>query len=845
MQFYKVSAVASAGKTHIAEDVALENAIRADQKSIIAPPTRRCAAQIEASLKQKLADRSKRSINVTRIDRDTTGHVGRTVMDHLKQAAGAERHDKGEILIVTQAGLQQCPHFIGAGQWDLYIDEIPAAHANWSKNLPHTHGLLTDLCQLSQSDGAYARVEAKPGCAAALQRMADNRERDEVYHLYRDIVGKITSPHWAVSALVENWYRTISADVEPYPVNDPMPARYPLWLFAQMLPSIFDQGFHSVTIMGAAFDESVLAKTWSAMGVGFRDQPRICARLARQSRCAGWTNSDREHPNGHRLRISYCTDGAWSKTAGSKQVSPTDERPWRAAIMDTAEREWSGPDYLYLVNLADSELASERMPHGTALPHSPHGLNCFVHIDRVVVPAACLPSPEQARFMANGGISHEELVTAQHRQTVYQAVCRSSIRDLGCDRPVEFIVPDKETAEWLADFWPGCTVGAAGFFGQIWRRNRRHAELTSTARMRQVRAIRAELAQEVGDQAVCDLLDQMSEIRPGSGVTDDLYIKSIRHANYGTDDDLIFAGTAFETRHDSDIARYRQVPVRKCDFIATLAELAQQGEVEKHQQVLISPAYFMDRPDPDRPDKPRRRGRHNVVVVGSIVMIDVDKGALSWREWGKFFPNVEFLLHPSNSATDEYSYHVIFFLDGPCTATQYQHIARRIKRLIERRGYGAKRRPNGKPFHGIDATKLSPENLMYLPSRPKSIDPYFFHHKGDPINVAAWCAVDVVVSMTVTEPEPQPNVSVSSLCSTDTALLEQAKQEYRALADGEGRHQAFYRLGCQLYGLGLAAAEVRQHLAHADYDGHQRRKGEVDQVVNRAGRHAYRPKAVA
>jgi len=110
--------------------------------------------------------------------------------------------------------------------------------------------------------------------------------------------------------------------------------------------------------------------------------------------------------------------------------------------------------------------------------------------------------------------------------------------------------------------------------------------------------------------------------------------------------------------------------------------------------------------------------------------------------------------------------------------------------------------------------------------------------------VAAWCAADVVVSVTI-DREPTAGLPVTNDNSAVVDLIEQVKQEYRAVADGEGRHQAFYRLGCQLYRLGLAAAEVRQHLDHADYDGHQQRKGEIDQVVRRAARHAYRPKAVA
>ena len=48
--------------------------------------------------------------------------------------------------------------------------------------------------------------------------------------------------------------------------------------------------------------------------------------------------------------------------------------------------------------------------------------------------------------------------TAIHRQALYQAACRISLRNPDDAAPKEVIVPDRATALWLAEKFPGCAV---------------------------------------------------------------------------------------------------------------------------------------------------------------------------------------------------------------------------------------------------------------------------------------------------------------------------------------------------------------------------------------------------
>ena len=822
---YTLSAVAGAGKTRVAATYSLDYALRNDRKTIIAGPTVAWARQVEADLKAVLSAKSRRSIEVTRLDSSNTDNVGRAILQHFQDAAALNRRDKGEILVVTQAGYMQCPHFHGAQRWELIVDEIPSSSVNWRMNLPENHRIITDICELEDSDGAYARVRIKKDCKAQLERMEKNVRRDEFWNALRPILSALTSPHWAVEAHVESWHRTISGDVEPYPVREAELARYPLWLFAQMLPSMVDRNFNCVTIMGAAFDETVLAKIWSAHGVTFKPHPRMTPRLNEQDdRLPEWRDRTQHHPNGRRLRISYIVDGDWSRNKANKPISKEDATTWRERLMRQAEIEFGGQPYLYLVNKSDEGMARECMPSGRELPHSPHGLNDFQHIDRVVIPAACLPSPEHVRFAANQSVSQEELITSMHRLTVYQAVCRSSIRDLTCDRPVEFLVPDETTAKWLANWWPGCTVGQAGWFGHQWHGNRKHADLSSAHRMAERRRVKAELAEQIQADAVRSVLAKM-----GAETSDETlsYKEGLSHES-SPNSDQIWAGTAFESRLDADIDRYRQGPIHKSDFIAALAELASQPVPDKERQVLLSPALFVDRPDPARPEKPRRRGRHNVACVANLVMIDVDGGRLAYTAWPTLFPDLEFVIHPTHSALDEFQYHVILFLDRPVTARQYEHIARRIKWLIEQAGYAAKPGAN-KPHHGIDASKLAAENMMYLPSRPQKMEPYFVHHHGKPINVQRWCSAGIKVADL---PPPPPEPEVKPGIRKKATEIDRHIADYAAIPAGAGqRNGAFGRLAFRLRKLGLDDYDLSRHLRQADTDGHQAREGQIEQLV--------------
>ena len=70
--------------------------------------------------------------------------------------------------------------------------------------------------------------------------------------------------------------------------------------------------------------------------------------------------------------------------------------------------------------------------------------------------------------MKSRGLTADQIRTGIHASGVYQAVLRSSIRSQS-DEPKNVIVPDFETAGYLAHMFPGCKlepidIGVSGAF---------------------------------------------------------------------------------------------------------------------------------------------------------------------------------------------------------------------------------------------------------------------------------------------------------------------------------------------------------------------------------------------
>ena len=207
----------------------------------------------------------------------------------------------GEVLFITHSALMLLPYFHRRQDWHLIMDEIPQADWCAEFNVPDTHRLITDCFTVDPdaanlADNRYVR--AVPKDRKALEKMARNKDRDQVWDIFQQFANVLISPHWSAYVLDDQYTNLINGAGE----------RRKLLAFAHLRPSLLD-GFASATIMGACFKQSVLYQLWSAMGVKFRPHKAITKRLRYTT-----------HGNGNLLTIRYATEEDWSKNFRDKMM---------------------------------------------------------------------------------------------------------------------------------------------------------------------------------------------------------------------------------------------------------------------------------------------------------------------------------------------------------------------------------------------------------------------------------------------------------------------------------------------------------------------------------------------
>ena len=95
----------------------------------------------------------------------------------------------------------------------MIMDEIPQADWCAEFNVPHTHRLITD-CFTVDADAANLAdnryVRAVPKDRTALEEMARNEDRDQVWDIFQQFANVLISPHWAAYVLDDQYTNLIN-----------------------------------------------------------------------------------------------------------------------------------------------------------------------------------------------------------------------------------------------------------------------------------------------------------------------------------------------------------------------------------------------------------------------------------------------------------------------------------------------------------------------------------------------------------------------------------------------------------------------------------------------------------
>jgi hypothetical protein len=773
---------------------------------------------------------------------ETSTRVIADIIEHLKHTAM-----DGEILFITHAALMLLPYFHRRQDWHVIMDEIPQADWCAEFNVPDTHALITDCFGVdveaeSLADNRYVR--AVPKDRFRLERMARNKHRDQVWDIFQQFANVLVSPHWSAYVLDDQYTSLIGGVGE----------RRKLLAFAHLKPSLLD-GFASATIMGACFRQSVLYQLWSGAGVQFRPHKAITKGL----RFA-------KHSNGHLLAILYAAEQDWSKNFRDKPLTDGAVTVQDRVVQRVAET-FADVDFAWMGNKdTPDDIFKGR---GQRLPNSPFGLNCYQHLHHAVILSALNPPPAHFAFLDALGFDSREVKRAGYWQAVYQAVMRISPRNPYDTNPKTVIVMDRDTAEWLASMFPGCTVRPLGGLdgmplkGKPGRPREHYCDTDRKRASRDKFKTELQMALDLvvgGDRAsrhcspaVAELRQQMSEFGHG---------KDTALSTMGRTDLDAIGGTVYASIYHAEPLDFFPLDDLEA-FVEGLRFFHAESYQSKEANGLVSPAIF----DPSL-SADTSRGLANIRAIQGI-WLDNDGGHLSHEEFARLFSRLRMVIFNSYSSTPEKPRWRVFI---PTTVAMpiaaYKAVGEQIMRTVNRAGYWSKEqlaadsRIKSRKHHGFDMSKLTPSSLFYLPCQAENpAGSFFIDHNSPsrvPLDPYVWAGYaanhhrpspELAVTPTAAEPVQQPmpptNCPRLRLMREMIAAEEAAKvrddrtqrqevaiQKWR-LAPAETGHAAFFQLGVDLSGAGLSMADIdatlRQEAGHARHP--KQRRDQIKSVM--------------
>jgi hypothetical protein len=687
-------------------------------------------------------------------------------------------------------------------------------------------------------------------------KIARNKNGDDLLKVLGPLAHRITSDDWHVYADQAGYERLIRGEKEGCSVGT----------YSLLRPSIF-AGFKQALVASACMTDTMFHRLFTAQGIVLKP---VGGRLTKDLRYL-------KHEHGDRITILYAAEEAWSKRYRDKRIEGED-----ATVLDRVRQAvgslFATEPFIWMGN-TDLGNAPFAQVGASKLPNSPHGLNSFQGYHNVVVLSALNPPPAHFHFMDGQQISGEEMRTAHYRTAVYQAVMRCSIRNPADATPKRVVVMDRDTAEWLADLFPGAAVEPLPGMGVIPRkgragRPRQHANGAVKAQAHRDCEKRKLLAQ-------LDLINATSlvtgrypffgqEVRSGMRefARDDI---SLREGDSVTASPTpsappLTCGTAFGSIYDS-------VPLDHVDyedddaFVAGLMALHERV-VAKQDAGVFSPAHF----DPDKAAG-TGRGLDNVTHLRGI-WLDNDGGDLTHAAFADLFPYLRIVVWNTASSTAALP-RWRAFIPTTCAMSMDVHalIMGQIERALNRAGFWGKRQLDKRPgikdrrHHGFDESKFNAASLFYLPCQAKDPAHSFFHDYGDgdpkrgPLDLHQWVETCILslrpdpepvmapVRVTSTRPEVSVTQVVAQLVDVRQALAEQTTQtqaerragwiaeaverwQGTAVIPGTG-HAEFFRLGAALHRAGLDESEIRTTL-YAEA-GHARspreRRGEIKSIL--------------
>jgi hypothetical protein len=618
----------------------------------------------------------------------------------------------------------------------LFVDEAMEVTYHRKFRLKKYRHLLTDLFHVRPS--RHERYDIlEPQNLKVLDDVLAQMNEDEIYDHFADFVWRLRHDYWNLFVEHEKFGEFERGQA------------YTLEVHGLLAPSIFE-AFASVTIMGANLADSIMFKYFAMEGCAFSEHTAINKALRYQT-----------HDNGSRLVIKYLTERRWSKTLRNMELPAGEDADCAESVCDIymglCQQEAAGHSELPPLWIANTDIRDDEFD-GRRLKNVPHGMNGYMDHEVCCIFSALNPPQAHRKFIQDMcGMTEREVRRALLSQTAYQACGRGILRDPTSTGIFLLIVPDRDTAVDIAQYYPGCRVEK--LISDIqeprvgrptkYRSNeervaaKREQDRLSQRRVRKnslylsVSSDRGHKPNEVRSSLV-HLLNEWAELTPDVAATS------------------AFAFSRWLSK--SDRVGQGNVRYATADLVSHMQR--QQGieRACKEAALLICPTIF---------EKPLELPEHLTAMGISIeapartkeralacrgLLLDFENGDMTPEDFARVFPDLEFIGYSSWSHKPEAPRFRICIPSTQFVPPSIQVLLlHAIVDKLEAAGWGDAL-AEGKQ-HGVDFGKLHEAAMFYLPSRRHDCFLMHFREGRQPLDPREW--VNMVSDDLLVSPPPE------------------------------------------------------------------------------------------
>ena len=364
---------------------------------------------------------------------------------------------KGVVLLCTNEAFFRLPYFDNEDKWHLIMDEPTDLHEHrFILPLPllyeqiHDRFLANYLTSVPSGIPGYDLLQPNND---AFDTIAANKDNDRgVRDLLSPLLCKLRrrggESYWKV--YVREGHGLLTSDEREFRDT----------LVADMIPTpAFFVRFKTTTLIAANIENQFFLHYYMSQGIQFIEHSLIAKEMEKQ-----WKESGGDgHNRNHLIQIYYGYWMDWSKRARDRDGGRKMKALVKAIVDLVGDRQ-----FLYIANKdvprnifvsipGANDIMEDGYPRVCRMDNKPHGRNDYRHRNIVVVLTATLPTPSHSKFLQEVlGLTDIQIRNRMMRDTIHQAVTRSSIRDPENEQEKLVIVPDVASSEYESKQFPGC-----------------------------------------------------------------------------------------------------------------------------------------------------------------------------------------------------------------------------------------------------------------------------------------------------------------------------------------------------------------------------------------------------